>query len=305
MALYSPPWSGLSHIAIPRHVSESQGASCSFGGIASSSNAKDLSITPQRIRHSCSCHAQSTRGKNRAQGLSPNFLPDSGCHVASTCGRGRNAHSSRVHVYDPSVKIDFPMEDEELEIGEDVTPAPPPTPGRLEIEIDNAVIKAVDLGPAHAVLRKYVAQIGDNASTSSADPMDLLEQRVGFTINYVREDPLDPRELSEMPDIRIWFARLDAAYPWLPAVLDWRGGELARYSAMLVPHQMSRRLGLVFNPEALELWAISKFFVVYEWMRARALPRPELRVKDMMRVLGFTIDDALYTLVDRSPPPQL
>lgn len=32
--------------------------------------------------------------------------------------------------------------------------------------------------------------------------------------------------------------RLDAAYPWLPVLLDWRAGELARYAAMLVPHQV-------------------------------------------------------------------
>jgi hypothetical protein len=32
--------------------------------------------------------------------------------------------------------------------------------------------------------------------------------------------------------------RLDAAYPWFPVVVDWRAGELARYAAMLVPHQV-------------------------------------------------------------------
>lgn len=67
---------------------------------------------------------------------------------------------------------------------------------------------------------------------------NLLEKRVGFTIKYEKEDPRDPRELSEYPDIRLWFVRLDASYPWLPIVLDWRAGELARYAAMLVPHQV-------------------------------------------------------------------
>lgn len=66
----------------------------------------------------------------------------------------------------------------------------------------------------------------------------LLEQTVGFTINYEREDPYDTRELSEFPDIRLWFVRLDASYPWFPVLLDWRAGELARYAAMLVPHQV-------------------------------------------------------------------
>lgn len=69
-------------------------------------------------------------------------------------------------------------------------------------------------------------------------PKEFLDRTIGFTINYTREDPRDPRELSEYPDIRVWFVRLDATYPWLPVLLDWRAGELARYAAMLVPHQV-------------------------------------------------------------------
>ena len=71
-----------------------------------------------------------------------------------------------------------------------------------------------------------------------AEPKEFLERTIGFTINYTRDDPHDPRELSEFPDIRLWFVRLDATYPWLPVLLDWRAGELARYAAMLVPHQV-------------------------------------------------------------------
>lgn len=74
--------------------------------------------------------------------------------------------------------------------------------------------------------------------TGVAEPKEFLERTIGFTINYTREDPRDPRELSEFPDIRLWFVRLDAAYPWIPVLLDWRAGELARYAAMLVPHQV-------------------------------------------------------------------
>ena len=57
-----------------------------------------------------------------------------------------------------------------------------------------------------------------------------MEKTVGFTINYEREDEHDLRELSEIPYIRLWFVLLDACYPWLPVVLDWRTGELARYA---------------------------------------------------------------------------
>lgn len=211
--------------------------------------------------------------------------------------------SVRVQVYDPQARVDFPLQDEEEEEISEISVSPPPTKGRLEIVIDKDIITKVDLSPAHAILRPYVARLGDNSGPSPCDPRVLLDRSVGFTINYKLDDPLDPRELSELSDVRIWFVRLDDAYPWLPAVLDWRGGELARYSAMLVPHQMSRRSGLVFNPEALELWTMRKFFTVYEWMRARGLPRPDARVKDMMKLLGFSIDDVLYKIMEESPPP--
>lgn len=72
-----------------------------------------------------------------------------------------------------------------------------------------------------------------------------MERTIGFTINYTREDPYDTRELSEIPDVRLWFVSLDAAYPWLPVLLDWRAGELARYAAMLVPHQVTGNYSLL------------------------------------------------------------
>ncbi|CAN6445766.1 unnamed protein product [Victoria cruziana] len=130
------------------------------------------------------------------------------------------------------------------------------------------------------------------------EPKHLLERTVGFTIHYEREDPLDPRELSEFGDIRLWFVRLDSAYPWFPVVLDWRAGELARYAAMLVPHQMSMRLGIVFNPEALELFVMKKVFIVYNWLKHNNVPKPRLKTSDMARMLGFGIGDDLFDLID-------
>jgi hypothetical protein len=79
---------------------------------------------------------------------------------------------------------------------------------------------------------------GDNTTNPAGDPQELFDRTVGFVLEYEIDDPLDPRELSELPDIRLWFVRLDAAYPWLPIVVDWRAGELSRYAAMLVPHQV-------------------------------------------------------------------
>ena len=79
---------------------------------------------------------------------------------------------------------------------------------------------------------------GDNTTDSGEDPQELFERTVGFVLEYEIDDPVDPREFSELPDIRLWFVRLNAASPWLPIVVDWRPGELSRYAAMLVPHQV-------------------------------------------------------------------
>ncbi|KAI5073266.1 hypothetical protein GOP47_0011279 [Adiantum capillus-veneris] len=101
-----------------------------------------------------------------------------------------------------------------------------------------------------------------------------------------------------MPDVRLWFVLLDSMYPWLPVVLDWRAGELARYTAMLVPHQMKRREGLAFNPEALELFVMSKLFTVYPWLQTIKVAKPDAKVNDMLRILGYTIDAELFQLLE-------
>jgi hypothetical protein len=58
----------------------------------------------------------------------------------------------------PQGAMDFSMEEEE--VGPDVTAAPPPTPGRIDILVTKDVITQLDLTPAHEVFRKYVYQIG-------------------------------------------------------------------------------------------------------------------------------------------------
>ncbi|KAH6779299.1 chlororespiratory reduction 6 [Perilla frutescens var. hirtella] len=178
-------------------------------------------------------------------------------------------------------------------------PAPmPPKQGRFEVVIDNEAISRLDLSTFHGS-----TGIG-SSGVSTAQAKELLERSLGFTINFLREDENDPRELSEFPEIRLWFVRLDALYPWLPLVLDWRAGELARYAAMLVPHQMSMKMGVVFNPEALELFVVQKVFVGYEWLKDNEIPMPRLKAKDMARMLGFGIGDDLFHLVDQHPPIQ-
>lgn len=174
-----------------------------------------------------------------------------------------------------------------------VAPPLPPTEGRFDVVIDNDVISRLDLSPFQAATGMK--------NPLSVKPKEFLERTIGFTINYTREDPRDPRELSEYPDIRIWFVRLDATYPWLPVLLDWRAGELARYAAMLVPHQMNIKMGVVFNPEALELFVMKKVFIVYSWLKHHNIPNPKIKTNDMARMLGFGIGDELYDLVEKHP----
>ncbi|OVA03309.1 Protein of unknown function DUF1817 [Macleaya cordata] len=194
--------------------------------------------------------------------------------------------------FNPSGNFDLSLHDDEEDASK-VAPPMPPTEGRFEIVVDTDNIRRLDLSP--------VRSINGIKSLSEAEPKELLEHTIGFTINYTREDPYDPRELSEFPDIRLWFVRLDAYYPWLPVVLDWRAGELARYAAMLVPHQMNMRMGVVFNPEALELFVMKKVFIVYSWLKQQKVPKPKLKTSDMARMLGFGMGDELFDLIDAHP----
>ncbi|KAL8136907.1 hypothetical protein V2J09_002908 [Rumex salicifolius] len=197
--------------------------------------------------------------------------------------------------FNPSGNYDISLLEQDEEPAR-VAPPMPPRDGRFEVVIDNDTVRRLDLSP-------FQASTGIS-SPSSIEPKEYLERTIGFTINYTREDDDDLRELSEIPDIRLWFVRLDAAYPWLPVLLDWRAGELARYAAMLVPHQMSMTMGVVFNPEALELFIMKKVFVVYAWLKHHDIPKPRLKTSDMARMLGFGIGDELFDLIDEEQMQQ-
>ncbi|MUG97138.1 DUF1817 domain-containing protein [Scytonema sp. UIC 10036] len=155
---------------------------------------------------------------------------------------------------------------------------------RITIAINTEHINSLNLSPAVSVIEKLV-QEGEIASQ---------EQQLCFEINYPLEQG-DPRELSEVPEIRLWFIRLDTRYPWLPFLLDWKAGELVRYTAMLVPHQFSRREGIQYNPEALEIFLMHKLFLLTDWLRQQGIPS-KARLQSMAQLLGYELDDTLFEL---------
>lgn len=119
-----------------------------------------------------------------------------------------------------------------------------------------------------------------------------IEEGLRFDVAIPREEH-DPRELSEIPEVRLWFVRADVRYPWLPLILDWESGELTRYAAMLVPHQFSPTDGIQFNPEALELFVMGKVFAGADWMmQHQAVSRTKL--KFMTQVLGYELSDGFF-----------
>mmetsp|Transcript_11272 Transcript_11272/g.21334 ORF Transcript_11272/g.21334 Transcript_11272/m.21334 type:complete len:272 (-) Transcript_11272:151-966(-) len=167
---------------------------------------------------------------------------------------------------------------------------PEGTPGRIEIAVTMDDIMNLDLTAARAAIDPLLARGPEGAQ-------DVLARTVGFKLEYKKEQG-DPREMCEIPDVRLWYLRLDAQYPWLVVALDWRAGELARYTAMLIPHQISRKDGLVYNPEGLELFLNGKLFVSYNWLRDFAkVPKPAVRVKEMMLMMGFQTADELFNLI--------
>jgi hypothetical protein len=154
----------------------------------------------------------------------------------------------------------------------------------LTINLQADQIHRLDLTPATTVL----AQLDPSQAIAQAG------QTLQFAIDYPRSAD-DPRELSEIPEVRLWFLRLDAEYPWLLLWLDW-GVELSRYTAMLVPHQFSRSEGIQYNPEALELFVMGKAFTLLHWLQGQGL-EGRSKIKAMLLTLGYELDDAFFDLI--------
>ena len=156
----------------------------------------------------------------------------------------------------------------------------------ITITLDTATIQNLDLSPIEQKI----------ADLSVTEEIADYEQQLVFKINYERA-PDDPRELSEIPEIRLWFVRLDAKYPWLPLLVDWKSGELARYSAMLVPHQFSRSEGIIYNPEALEIYVMHKIFILSNWLQRKGLTFNS-RLKSFAQLFGYDIDDSFFEQIN-------
>jgi hypothetical protein len=154
----------------------------------------------------------------------------------------------------------------------------------ITIALNSDSINSLDLSPVTTVIEQLL-QEGAIASH---------EQQLRFDINYSQQEG-DPRELPEIPEVRLWFVRLDARYPWLPFLLDWKMGEFARYTAMLVPHQFSSKEGIQYNPEALEIFLMHKIFILSDWLKQHKIPS-QSRLQSMAQMLGYELDNTFFTM---------
>lgn len=153
----------------------------------------------------------------------------------------------------------------------------------VKIALDHQAIACLDLSLVKNQITPWLAKIAD------------YEQQLQLAISFERSEN-DPRELSEIPEIRLWYVRLDTTYPWLPFLLDWKAGELARYAAMLVPHQFNRNEGIIFNPEALEIFVMNKIFVLSDWLKEQGIPERS-RLKSMAQLFGYELNDAFFNMI--------
>ena len=153
------------------------------------------------------------------------------------------------------------------------------------ITLNSECLTSLDISVAGAIIDPW-----------QTDASAACSAQLQFQIDYPRE-PNDPRELSEIPEIRMWFIRLDARYPWLPVCLDPKAGELARYTAMLVPHQFHRTEGIQYNPEALEIFLMNKIFVITRWLKQQGIPSKS-KLMSMTNLLGYDLEESLFDFLD-------
>jgi hypothetical protein len=150
----------------------------------------------------------------------------------------------------------------------------------ISIALNPDQITGLDLSPVRETIERARGE----------GEFKAIEGALQFSIDYPRSED-DPRELSEIPEVRLWFLRLDSLYPWMPFFLDPKAGEIARYAAMLVPHQFHRTEGIQYNPEALEIFVMAKIFILADWLKANEIS-PRSRLKAFAGLFGYDLDDA-------------
>ena len=155
----------------------------------------------------------------------------------------------------------------------------------IKVQVNQQQIQQLDLSPVTTTI-EALEQRGEILT---------LEQQIVFEIDYPRAET-DPRELSEIEEIRLWFIALDSLYPWLPFCLNWREGELARYTAMVVPHQFNRSEGIQFNSEALDIFIMNKTFTLNSWLKQHNA-KSNSRLKAMAQIFGYDLDDSFLKLL--------
>ena len=128
----------------------------------------------------------------------------------------------------------------------------------LLIHISAEQIRALDMAPLWE-LRQL-----------SAAALLGLEDSVALQLEWPRADD-DPRELSEVPECRLWSLRADALCPWLTLLLQRSDGQLSRHVAMQVLHEFSRNEGLRFDPDDLSLWISHRLFWLDDWGNQQGL----------------------------------
>ncbi len=154
------------------------------------------------------------------------------------------------------------------------------SPSLSSVAVSAEAIRQLDLTPLETLLH--------------LTPADYLARSgsVELQLDWPRQAD-DPRELSEIPEVRLWSLRADAVCPWLPLVLDRSSGQLTRHVAMLLPHGFSRQEGIRFAPESLELWITHRLFQLDEAARSAGL-NCRGGLSQMAAVLGFELDPGFW-----------
>ena len=154
-----------------------------------------------------------------------------------------------------------------------------PTP----LPISAEAIRRLDLSPL--------------APWASLPPADLLAAAGSLELQFSWPRPEeDPRELSEIPEVRLWSLRADAACPWLPLLLEPSSGQLTRHVAMLLPHGFSRTEGVRFAPESLELWITHRLFLLDAWAAGAGLGCRQ-GLGQMAAMLGYELDPGFWEAI--------